>query len=106
VCCRCSRRDTQLREQDAHVRMHSARADHRAPSYVVITPPIATSRSTSTSRSVSPPGRQLRECVVVCSYRWTCLIVWSTARHREVGGITKSAAATTAAVREPTPILR
>jgi DNA integrity scanning protein DisA with diadenylate cyclase activity len=30
----------------------------------------------------------------------------STARHREAGGITKSAAATTAAVREATPILR
>jgi hypothetical protein len=28
VCCRGPRRDTQLGEQGAHVRLHAARADH------------------------------------------------------------------------------
>ena len=36
MCCRGPRRDTQLREQGAHLGMHGARADHQAPGYVVV----------------------------------------------------------------------
>jgi hypothetical protein len=66
--------------QGAHVCMHGARADHQAPSYVVVAQSDR-DQSQHLHLALGQPGRppaqrlgQLRECMVVCSYRWTCLI--------------------------------
>ena len=112
MCCRGPRRDTQLCEEGAHLvcTMRGLTTRRRAMSSLLI--PIATSRSTSTSRSVRPAGRAVSASASSAS-AWSAAriaglgsFVRSTARQREAGGITRSAAATTAAVREPTPILR
>jgi hypothetical protein len=58
--CRSPRRDIQLREQDADVDMYDAGAGHLGARAISSSlNPIATSRSASTPRSVSPADRQL-----------------------------------------------